>query len=203
MTTYGTAEGAARAAGRPRSAKAEKAIVDAVIDLMGEGITVSELTIEAVAARAGVGKTTIYRRWSNKEDLVVDAMATLKAPLPPLPGTSVRDDLLVYLGAIHREVQDPRARCVMGIAMSESERHPRLVQRVHEVTIAPRRKVLRALLTRGVATGELRHDLNVDIAMASVVGTMMWYMKWPHEDGVPGDLPALITDELLTGMRAA
>ncbi|PZG32025.1 TetR family transcriptional regulator [Spongiactinospora gelatinilytica] len=203
MTTYGTAEGAVRAAGRPRSAKAEKAIIDAVLDLMGDGITISELTIEAIAARAGVGKTTIYRRWSNKEDLVVDAMATLKAPLPPLPGTSVRDDLHVYLGAIQREVEDPRARCVMAIAMGESERHPRLVQRVREVTVAPRRKALRAVLARGVANGELRHDLNIEIALAAVVGAMMWYMKWPDGHEVPADLAALVADELLAGMRAA
>ncbi len=50
--------------------------------MIGEGVTVSELSIEAVATRAGVGKTTIYRRWSNKEDLVVDSLATLRLPVP-------------------------------------------------------------------------------------------------------------------------
>ena len=94
--------GTARPAGRPRSEKAERAIIEATLDLIGEGMGVSELSIEAIASRAGVGKTTIYRRWSNKEDLVVDALATLKAPMPRLSGTSVRDDLISWLEALVR-----------------------------------------------------------------------------------------------------
>ncbi|MDF5755652.1 TetR/AcrR family transcriptional regulator [Spongiactinospora sp. TRM90649] len=204
MTTHGTAEGTVRTAGRPRSAKAERAIIEAALDLMGEGMTVSELTIEAIATRAGVGKTTIYRRWSNKEDLVVDALATLKAPIPPLPGTSVRDDLVVYLRTVQREAADPRNRCVMNIAMSESDRHPRLAARVREVTIEPRRAVLRGVLSRGMATGELRPDLHLEIAMASVVGTMMWYTKWlTEQDAALDDIAETVTDELLVGLRAA
>src|SRR3954454_14928594 len=113
--SHASAQGGAaagRPAGRPRSEKAEKAIIDAVLDLLGSGISVSELSIEGIAARAGVGKTTIYRRWTNKEDLVVDALATLKPPLPPLPGGSVRDDLIAYLRVIQAEGQHTRPRCI-------------------------------------------------------------------------------------------
>lgn len=115
------AVGSVRAPGRPRSEKADKAILDATVDLIGEGSTVSELSIEAIAARAGVGKTTIYRRWSNKEDLIAAALATLKAPVPDTHGMSVSEGLVAYLRLIQQEACHPRARCIMNVAMSEAE----------------------------------------------------------------------------------
>src|SRR6478752_9758109 len=105
MTTTDETQ-AARPAGRPRSARAEKAIIEATLDLMGEGMSLAELSIEAIAARAGVGKTTIYRRWSNKEDLIVDALAQLKPPLPEMRGRSVREDLIGYLEVVQRDACD-------------------------------------------------------------------------------------------------
>src|SRR3954451_25328604 len=91
---------APRPPGRPRSERAEKAIIDATLDLLVEEAGVAGVTIEAVAARAGVGKTTIYRRWANKEALIVDALATLKAPIPELTGLSAREDLLAFTRAV-------------------------------------------------------------------------------------------------------
>ncbi|NRQ39201.1 TetR/AcrR family transcriptional regulator [Nonomuraea sp. NN258] len=192
----------ARPAGRPRSEKAEKAILEATLDLIGEGMGVSELSIEAIAARAGVGKTTIYRRWSNKEDLVVDALATLKAPLPPLAGVSVRDDLITLLDAMRSEAGQTRTRCVMNIAMSESDRHPRLMERFMQRAIEPRRQAMRQVLVRGVETGELRADLDVELAQAMLTGTMIWHNKWGPVAGLPDDLAERLVDEALRGMRA-
>src|SRR3954462_13111812 len=127
----------ARPAGRPRSEKAEKAIIEATLDLLADGMGISELSIEAIAAKAGVGKTTIYRRWSNKEDLVVDALASLKAPIPELPGESVRDDVISYLSVMQRESHRPRTRCIMNIALSESDRFPNLAERFREIVVRP------------------------------------------------------------------
>src|SRR5215468_364049 len=83
-----------KAPGRPRSARADEAIIEAVLDLLAEGSSLEALSIEAVAARAGVGKATIYRRWPNKEALVIDAIGELKGALPVLSGESIREDLL-------------------------------------------------------------------------------------------------------------
>ncbi|NUP63926.1 MAG: TetR/AcrR family transcriptional regulator [Nonomuraea sp.] len=192
--------GTARPAGRPRSEKAEKAIIDATLDLIGEGMGVSELSIEAIASRAGVGKTTIYRRWSNKEDLVVDALATLKAPLPPLAGTSVRDDLISLLDAMRRESGQARTRCVMNIAMSEADRYPRLMERFMKRAVEPRRDAMRAVIERGVATGELRPGLDVDMAMALLSGTMIWHTKWSPAGDLPADLAERVVDVVLAGL---
>src|SRR6266508_4000945 len=62
--------------GRPRSARVDEAIIDAVLEMVAEGHTVDALSMDAVAARAGVGKATIYRRWPNKEALIIDAVAS-------------------------------------------------------------------------------------------------------------------------------
>ncbi|GAA2851721.1 TetR/AcrR family transcriptional regulator [Streptosporangium fragile] len=193
----------ARPAGRPRSARAEKAIIEATLDLIGESSGIADLSIEAIAARAGVGKTTIYRRWSNKEDLLVDALAALKSPLPPPRGVSVREDLIAYLRVFQHDACDARSRCVMNIAMNEVERHPRLVERIRQAAIEPRRAALTALLRRGVATGELRADLDIPIAMATITGTMMWYIRSvePSEhENIPEELAERIVDHLLAGL---
>jgi len=92
MTTPATE----RRPGRPRSAATDEAILDAAVDLLSEQGFLA-LTIEAVAARAGVAKTTLYRRWSNKDDLLLDAVSCLKGPPFDPPGGSVRDDTLYML----------------------------------------------------------------------------------------------------------
>ncbi|MFG1874152.1 TetR/AcrR family transcriptional regulator [Sphaerisporangium sp. NPDC049003] len=194
--------GTARTPGRPRSEKAEKAIVDATIDLIAEGSGVAELSIEAIAARAGVGKTTIYRRWSSKEDLVVDALATLKAPLPELDGTSVRENVVRYLAAMQHESHDRRTRCIMNIALSESDRFPNLAERFREIAIKPRREALRGIIQRGVDSGELRADVDVEVAMAALTGAMLFFTKWGDTDGeLPADLAERVTDQVLGGLR--
>ncbi|MFI6295601.1 TetR/AcrR family transcriptional regulator [Nonomuraea sp. NPDC050790] len=190
----------ARPAGRPRSEKAEKAILEATLDLIGEGMGISELSIEAIAARAGVGKTTIYRRWSNKEDLVVDALATLKAPVPPLAGESVRDDLVTLLDQMRNESGHVRTKCVMNIALSESDRYPHLFEKFRKIAIEPRRRAMREVLERGVASGELRSTLEVELAMAILTGTMVWFTKWGDTADRGPDLAESIVDQVLAGI---
>ena len=164
----------------------------------------SELSIEAIAARAGVGKTTIYRRWSNKEDLLVDALSTLKTPLPLVAGVSVREDLIVYAKVFLRDACDARKRCVMNIAMNEAERHPRLVERIRQASIELRRAAITALLRRGVTTGELRAGLDVSIAMAYWLAPM-WYVRTEGVDecAESSDLAERIVDHLLVGLGPA
>ncbi|MEV0592543.1 TetR/AcrR family transcriptional regulator [Nonomuraea cavernae] len=192
----------ARPAGRPRSEKAEKAIIEATLDLIGEGTGIAELSIEAIASRAGVGKTTIYRRWSNKEDLVVDALATLQAPLPRLAGVSVRDDLITLLDSMRSEAGQSRTRCVMNIAISESDRYPRLMERFFNVAVEPRRQAMRDVIRRGIASGELRSDIEVEMSMAILSGAMIWHTKWGPANGLPADLAERIVDHLLPGLAA-
>src|SRR6476619_329607 len=102
MTEIAPAE---RKPGRPRSAAAEKAILDAALqELAAAGV--DGFSVEAVASRAGVGKTTIYRRWSNRDALILDALTALgEESQPDRVGSSVREDLVNTLEAIRERHQ--------------------------------------------------------------------------------------------------
>lgn len=162
---------APRPPGRPRSARAEKAILDATLDLLAEEAGVAAVSMEAVASRAGVGKTTIYRRWPNKEALIVDALATIKHPLPELTGSSVRADLLALAGALGTEQQAKHTKCFWNV-LGGAEKHPGLLARYRQDVIEPRREVMRGVLRRGMRTGELRPDLDPDAVITMLVGSM-------------------------------
>src|SRR2546430_6859629 len=86
--------------GRPRSARADEAIIEAVLDLLADGTLAEEISIEAAAAPARVGKATIYPRWSNKDAPLVDAVATIKGEPPKRAGTSIRADLVTLMRPI-------------------------------------------------------------------------------------------------------
>jgi AcrR family transcriptional regulator len=192
---------ARRAPGRPRSARADEAIIEAVLDLMADGTTVEALSMEAVAARAGVGKATIYRRWPNKESLIVDAIGSLKGPLPELTGESVREDLLTMLRSTIKG-RASRAGRIMPCLIPELHRNPEL-QRQYQRIAEPRREHMREVLRRGVAEGELRADLDIEVAAALLNAPMMVQnmLNWnPALD--TAKLPEQILDALLPGMVA-
>ncbi|GAA0479306.1 TetR/AcrR family transcriptional regulator [Actinoplanes hulinensis] len=161
-----------KAPGRPRSAQADETILDAVLALLGEGQSAAAVSIEAVAARAGVGKATIYRRWPNKEALLIDAVRAMKGPLPELAGRSVREDLIALVQA-NRTARAQRHSKVTACLMPELIRDDEL-SRMYRDFIEPRREVTRQVLRRGIETGELRPDLDVELTqiMLSAPGMM-------------------------------
>src|SRR5271163_2599111 len=85
VTAAGSARGTTRRPGRPRSEQAEHAIIEATLDLFAEQ-GFEGVCVESVAARAGVGKATIYRRWPNKEEMLLAALGSMKSPIPELDG---------------------------------------------------------------------------------------------------------------------
>ncbi|MGC1215552.1 MAG: TetR/AcrR family transcriptional regulator [Micromonospora sp.] len=195
-----TAE-APRPPGRPRSIRADEAIVQATLDLLAEGNSIEALSIEAIAARAGVGKATIYRRWSGKDALLLDALRTLKGTPPEPAGHSVRDDLVLLVGAIGHNV-DPRATKIMPCLVPEVNRSPDHYQ-LYQTIIEPRRRLMREVLRRGVASGELRADLDIELAMAMLSGPMLIQrvLRW-HPELDEQILPERIVDGVLEGIRA-
>ena len=110
--TVDTETAEARGPGRPRDPAADRAILQATIELLGEE-GYEGLSIEAVAARAGVGKTTVYRRWPSKEPLVVDAIKRYKSPedpQPPRDDEPTRDALARVLRRLHQGGRPLRER---------------------------------------------------------------------------------------------
>jgi AcrR family transcriptional regulator len=189
-----------RRAGRPRSEQADHAIIEAALDLFAES-GAEGLCIEKVAARAGVGKATIYRRWPGKEDLLLDALAALKLPLPEPKGESVRDDLVLLLDAMRSEAVDPRQVRQFALLLGEGERYPRLLDRYVEAVVEPRRDVFRTVLRRGMATGELREETNIELAVDLLTGAVVARARLGHERAERGYARRLV-DELLTGLAS-
>ncbi|MCL7458482.1 TetR/AcrR family transcriptional regulator [Micromonospora echinofusca] len=192
---------APRPPGRPRSVRADEAIVEATLDLLADGSTIEAISIEAIAARAGVGKATIYRRWPGKEALLRDALRRLKGTPPEPAGHSVRDDLILLVGAVGHHI-DPRAARIMPCLVPEVNRSPEQYQ-LYQNIIEPRREMMREVLRRGVRCGELRADLDVEVVMAMLTGPMLVQrvMRW-HPDLDEPTLPQRIVDGVLDGIRA-
>ncbi|MEU8262801.1 TetR/AcrR family transcriptional regulator [Micromonospora sp. NPDC048999] len=201
MSDMSSTADAPRSPGRPRSIRADEAIVQAILDLLAEGTTIEALTIEAIAARAGVGKATIYRRWPGKDALLLDALRTLKGTPPEPAGHSVRDDLVLLVGAVGHNI-DPRAAKIMPCLVPEVNRSPDHFQ-LYQNIIEPRRKLMREVLRRGVASGELRADLDIELAMALLTGPMLIQrmLRW-HPELDEKILPEQIVDAALDGIRA-
>jgi AcrR family transcriptional regulator len=188
-----------RAPGRPRSARADEAIVEAVLDMLADGVSVEALSIEAVASRAGVGKATIYRRWPNKEALIIEAVGKIKGPPPEISGTSIREDLLTLLRPIGA-APNTRAGKIMPCLIPEIQRNPELHRRYQKI-VEPRRERMREVLRRGIADGQLRPDLDLDVCIALLMSPMLvqTVLKWQPDLDLT-TLPDKIVDGVLPGM---
>lgn len=193
-----------RRPGRPRSDKAEEAILDAVLTLFGEGATYDSLSMEMIATAAGVGKATIYRRWPNKEALVIAAIGRRLHPDMPdaPPGESVREDLIFLLELMRIHLQDectgPAYNVLAQLTLSNSN----VSRRYHEQVIEPRREMFRAVLRRGAAAGELRPDLDVDRAVSMLTSPVLTAARHhvPESGPIGSEFCAGIVDYLLGGV---
>lgn len=189
--------------GRPRSEAAEQAIVAAVERLMEEGAALAELTIEGIATAAGVGKATIYRRWPNKEALLVDVVSRLEAPEPELTGGSVRDDLIGMVEYMRQRGLAKRSRWVLKVALGQMHQLPELHAAYKERSIRPRRAMLDRVVRRGIATGELRGDLPPDLLGDLLLGPILVRsILWDESDLDDPDLAVTMVDALLQGLAA-
>ncbi len=157
--------------------------------------------MEAVAARAGVGKATIYRRWPNKEELLLAAFGSLKSPFPEPLGVSVREDLLAMVKVMCADRSDPRKARRYALLLGEGEKYPRLMARYKETVVEPRREAMRAVIRRGIRTGELRPETDVEIAMITLTGACM--AQGSSAPGALDDQFAIrLVDGLLQGLSA-
>ena len=188
-----------RRRGRPRSPAAEKAILAAALELFAE-CGPDALGIEQVAARAGVGKATIYRRWRGKEDMLLDAVGSIGSQLPVPQGRSVRADLIAILDWICREAADPRRARLFALLQGEGTRYPRLLARYLDTVVEPRREVVASVLRRGVATGELRENTDIDAATLLLNGAVLASMSGQaHADA---RYARRLVEELMRGLAA-
>jgi AcrR family transcriptional regulator len=159
--------------GRKRDHTRDAEILAAAIDVLADA-GFDGMTIDMVAARAKAGKATIYRRWPSKADLVLDAVARMKAgelDREHLPDTgTLRGDLVAMIGPRSIEEGERKLR-IMGGLFDMIANSPELADAVHEAIIAPRTAVNRLFLQRAIERGEISPDCDVDTL--SVLGPAM------------------------------
>jgi AcrR family transcriptional regulator len=163
----------ARAIGRPRDARAGRAILTAALELMAER-GVRDLRMDDVAERAGVGKATIYRRYRSKDALVSDAIATLVSEIA-IPDTgSTRADLLALMRQAVELYSGSLAARLMPAVLEETRRNPGLATTVRDEFLAGRRAALGLVLKRGVRRGDLRRGLDLELALDVLAGPLFY-----------------------------
>lgn len=164
-----------RPRGRPRSAAAEAAILDAALELFAErGLEGS--TIEEIARRAGVGRSTVYRRWPTKQAVLVDAIARLRAGAQPVQDWSVvtADDLeRIMVEAAPRTLSEPRAARLFSRLLASSLAHPELIGAYVEGYLAPRRVAFAIAVERMKSAGRLPPETDPEAVQDMLSGAIL------------------------------
>ena len=178
MTTTSEPEQGIRKPGRPRSAQAHKAIIEATLELLAEE-GFQGLSIEAVAAKAGVGKTTIYRRWSSKEELVMDAIRQVQIDIPMTDTGNFRNDLAVLLKTAYHGFMTypyPFLGKLLPKFIGEYQTNPEIFQDSITQLIIPRLQRFIHMVEQAQARGEISRDIDPALVLELISGSLMIHL---------------------------
>lgn len=186
--------------GRPRSERARRAILRAAGELLErDGFTA--VTMERIAERAGVSKATIYRWWPNKAAVMTDSFLGLMVPnTSPLDTGSAREDLRLRLRELAHVLTGRSGRFVAAL-IAESQTDPEVAEALRTHWISVRRRETRSLLRRGIERGELRSDLDLEVAIDALYGPVYWRMLTGYAP-LSDDFVDRLVDHVIVGLRA-
>jgi len=167
--------------GRPRRSATGHAILKATREILAQG-GVHGLTVEGVAERSGIAKTTIYRRWRSKEDLALAALLEVIRDEPPARhlGNS-QTALSAYLGQLIKNANSRLYGRILRGLISELAVDRELARGYREQVLARRIAAIRGLLLRGIERGELRPDLDMEIAIELLLGPIYYRLLMSGE----------------------
>jgi AcrR family transcriptional regulator len=190
-----------RAPGRPRDERADRAILGTTLELLAE-VGPTALSVEEVASRAGVGKTTIYRRFATKDDLVVAALASLNESLPTeVSEGAVRDVLVGMVSAWWAQQSESQSGQLFPRVLAHAKNNPRMFCSFYDQVIEPRRDLYRAAIRRGIERDELRADTDVELMTTLIVSSSVYTLqvRSSGRDAAPGAGPSDFVDAILAG----
>ena len=174
--------GPRRGRGRPRRPDIDEIVLEVTLrHLADPGF--GRMSIEAIAAEAGVGRPALYRRWPDKAALATAALEHLRVGEAKRRPADARSGLVAQLERVRHFFTRLRGMAMVGALLVEEDRHPELLERFRERVIGPRREAIRQILVDGQARGELRPDLQVDVAVAALVGAI--YARYLAGEGFP------------------
>jgi AcrR family transcriptional regulator len=184
-----------RKAPRRRGEALNTAIFEATIAELGS-VGYTQLTMEGVANRACASKGSLYRRWSSRAELVVDAVHSIN-PVPRLicDTGNVRDDVLTFLDAFARVLNGPSGEAVRGL-LAESVRDDELLEIIRGRFIEPANLQLLEALRRGVVRGEVRPGALTPLVASVAPALLRQYVALKH-DPIPRSALEEIVDEVV------
>ncbi len=163
-----------------RSGRAHRAVLAAAIELF-EAVGYPRLTIDAIAARAGVSKATIYRWWPNKAAVVMEAfLATVEPDIAFPDSGSTRDDLVEQAAALARLLTERHLGQLVLALLGEAQTDADLATALREGWQRPRRDAGREVLQRAVDRGELRPDCDSDLVLDGIYGPIYLRLLFGH-----------------------
>jgi AcrR family transcriptional regulator len=176
-----------------------RAITEAVLaEWAGHGY--ARLSMEAVAKRAGVGKSALYRRWPSKQEMAMAVVSEFSVARAAVPDTgTLRGDLRAALGAVADWLTDPHFSRILPDLVAETARNPELGDFVKSMIGTPRREHSAQMLRRAVDRGELRADLDLDLVLDLLAAPVYWRLSVRASEAEPDYLDKL-TDLLLRSM---
>ncbi|MGW5470079.1 TetR/AcrR family transcriptional regulator [Streptomyces chartreusis] len=189
-----------KAAGRPRSAEKNAAILEAALQLLAtQGYT--RMSLSQVAEAAQVSKSTIHLRWKTKADLVTAALAALRmADAPPVSGDT-RADLVAILDDFAATVRRVRGMALIGTCLAEEAHTPELLALLRERTVLPRRALLRTVLDQARGRGEIHPEADLEAAVSALLGP--FYADYMAGRGGRTGWAEGAVDLVLAGLRPA
>ena len=160
----------------------------------------NQLSVEAVASRAGVGRPTIYRRWPSKLELVIDAVERLAPPMRTVDTGDPLADLRQMVPQLMADMtSSPIGRAIVALA-NDAGTHAELARRLGDRYLAPRREVISGILRQAAAAGMLREDSDVDMAIDLMMGAAVY--RWlVTAQPVDADVGRRIVDTVWASMR--
>jgi AcrR family transcriptional regulator len=191
-----------RPGGRQRDPQTDVALVEAVLDLVGAGATLSGLSLVAIAKQAGVSRNSLYRRWKTKDALYLDVLDSINGPLPEFIGPTVLDDIAEHVAVLAERTVDKRASRMRLALNAEAEVFPELHRRYFEEIVTPRREAMFNAIRRGIETGEIRPDIDIALVNEVLVSPMLARMASRNLDDLdPVTTSRRITQLVLDGAR--
>ncbi len=190
-----------RPPGRPRSAEADEAILQAALELLAES-GYRALTMERVRERSGVGKATIYRRYGSKEELVAAAIVRLNQDVPvPVDTGSLLGDYAATAQVILEGAARTGALTLMPRLLSEVVGDTDMHALFHKHLVEPRRRLMRVLLKRAKERGEVRAELDPELMIDLLVGPIIYRLIIAGGDPAGIGNPADVVTTVLDGLR--
>ena len=184
----------------PRVERSRQAILEATLQLLARDGDVGSLTVEAVAARSGVAKTTIYRRWRDKWELALDAVMIDMLPRldEPVDVGDTRKELLTVINSVVKMLATPPYGQAMQALVSQIATDPDLARVYREQVVEPRHAELTPVVKRGIARGDLRPDTDVRLIHELLVGPIFYRLLFSGA-ALDRNLGRRIVDAILAG----